>query len=93
MAYLGKLIPPKLTTIERDAITSPSEGEVVYNTTTLSLNLFDGSSWVNIDVYGTNLNQFILSTETNTSAPHTTWVSVINDSTSSLVAGDYRFRK
>lgn len=40
-------------------------------------------------VYGTNLNQFILSTETNTSAPHTTWVSVINDSTSSLVAGDY----
>ena len=89
MAYLGKLIPPKLTTIERDAITSPSEGEVVYNTTTLSLNLFDGSSWVNIDVYGTNLNQFILSTETNTSAPHTTWVSVINDSTSSLVAGDY----
>ncbi len=40
-------------------------------------------------VYGTNLNQFILSTETNTSAPHTTWVSVINDNTSSLVAGDY----
>ena len=40
-------------------------------------------------VYGTNLNQFILSTETNTSAPHTTWVSVVNGSTSSLVAGDY----
>ena len=40
-------------------------------------------------VYGTNFNQFILSTETNTSAPHNTWVSVINSSTSSLVAGDY----
>jgi len=47
------------------------------------------SSGPSPSVYGTNLNQFILSTERNTSAPHTTWVSVINDSTSSLVAGDY----
>ena len=48
MTYLGKLIPSKLTTVQRDAITSPSEGEVVYNTTTLRLNLFDGSSWINV---------------------------------------------
>jgi len=48
VTYLGKLIPSKLTTVQRDAITSPSEGEVVYNTTTLRLNLFDGSSWINV---------------------------------------------
>lgn len=40
-------------------------------------------------VYGTNLNQFISSSETNTSAPHTTFVNVINSSTTSLQAGDY----
>ena len=40
-------------------------------------------------VYGTNFNQFISASETNTSAPHTTWVNIINNSTGSLDAGDY----
>jgi hypothetical protein len=40
-------------------------------------------------VYGTNFNQFILASETNTSAPHTTWVNIINGNTTSLDAGDY----
>ena len=43
-------------------------------------------------VYGTNFNQFISASETNTSAPHTTWVNIINSSTASLDAGDYELR-
>jgi hypothetical protein len=40
-------LPPKQTSIQRDAISSPTAGLVVYNTTTSSLNYYDGSSWVN----------------------------------------------
>lgn len=40
-------------------------------------------------VYGTNFNKFISASETNTSAPHTTWVSIVNSSTAPLDAGDY----
>jgi hypothetical protein len=36
--------PPKLTLDQRDAIT-PSEGNVIYNTTDKSLNLYSDSSW------------------------------------------------
>lgn len=39
--------------------------------------------------YGSNLNRFSASTEVNTSAPHTNWVNVLNDVTTSLAAGDY----
>lgn len=38
-------IPPKMSTTQRDAITSPSAGMIVYNTTTNALNLYT-SSWV-----------------------------------------------
>ena len=38
-------LPPRLTTTERDAIGTPAEGLVVYNTTTQVLNFYNGSSW------------------------------------------------
>jgi hypothetical protein len=38
-------LPPKMTTTQRDAIGSPSEGLVVYNTTTKVLNFYNGSVW------------------------------------------------
>jgi len=39
-------LPPRMTTAQRDAIASPAEGLVVYNTTTKSLDLRAASSWL-----------------------------------------------
>lgn len=38
-------LPPRMTTVQRDAISSPSEGLIIQNTTTNQLNFFDGTSW------------------------------------------------
>lgn len=43
-------LPPRMTTTQRDAISSPAEGLVVYNTTTDRLNAYDGSSWLEVAV-------------------------------------------
>ncbi|WP_448044405.1 C1q-like domain-containing protein [Bradyrhizobium liaoningense] len=39
-------LPPRMTGVQRDAIASPAEGLVVYNTTTKSLDLRVASSWL-----------------------------------------------
>ncbi len=38
-------LPPRMTTTQRDAITSPAIGLVIYNTSTNCLNFFIGSGW------------------------------------------------
>jgi len=38
-------LPPRMTTVERDAITSVPAGLTVYNTTTNKLNFYNGSAW------------------------------------------------
>jgi len=40
-------LPPKLTTVQRDAILTPTEGLIVYNTTDHKLQCYDGSAWQN----------------------------------------------
>jgi hypothetical protein len=39
-------MPPRMTTTQRDAIASPTEGMYVHNTTTKGLNFYNGTSWV-----------------------------------------------
>ena len=39
-------LPPRMTTAQRDAITSPSVGLVIYNITTNCLNYFVGGGWI-----------------------------------------------
>jgi hypothetical protein len=39
------LLPPRMTTTQRDAITTPGAGEFIYNTTTNKLNFYNGSAW------------------------------------------------
>ena len=39
-------LPPRMTTTQRDAISSPATGLTIYNTTTNALNVYNGSSWV-----------------------------------------------
>ena len=38
-------LPPRMTTTQRDAISSPAEGLVVYNTSTKVLNFHNGTAW------------------------------------------------
>jgi len=38
-------LPPRITTIERNKITNPVEGTMIYNTTTHKLNVFTGKFW------------------------------------------------
>lgn len=38
-------LPPRMTTTERDAITSPPAGLMVYNSTTNKLNFYNGTAW------------------------------------------------
>lgn len=40
------LLAPRMTTAQRNAISSPANGLIVFNTTTNSIDYFDGSSWV-----------------------------------------------
>lgn len=45
-------LPPRMTTTERNAITTPATGLTIYNTTTGSVNVYNGSSWVELGVSG-----------------------------------------
>jgi hypothetical protein len=38
-------LPPQMTTTQRDAISSPPAGLIIYNTTTNKINFFNGTSW------------------------------------------------
>ena len=38
-------LPPRMTTAQRDAITSVPAGLMIYNTSTNKLNFFNGSAW------------------------------------------------
>ena len=40
------LLPPRLTTAQRDAIATPAAGLMIYNTSTNRPNFYDGSAWV-----------------------------------------------
>ncbi len=41
-------LPPRMTTTERDAIATPEEGLVIYNTTTKTLQFHNSFSWVDV---------------------------------------------
>ncbi len=48
------LLPPRLTTTQRDAVGSPAEGLLIYNDTTNKLNVHNGSGWEAVG--GTTIN-------------------------------------
>jgi uncharacterized protein (TIGR02145 family) len=45
MSVSKGLLPPRVTTSDRDAIGNPAEGLVIFNTSTRSLEVFDGERW------------------------------------------------
>ena len=42
----GGVVFPRLTTTQRDAISSPTNGETIYNTTTTQVESYNGTAWV-----------------------------------------------
>ena len=42
------LSAPQLTTTQRDALTSPRDGSLIYNTTTNKIQCKENGSWVNL---------------------------------------------
>lgn len=61
------LLIPRMTTAQRDAITSPATGLQVYNLTTNTLNYYNGTSWQAVGAGGsglTSLNGLTGSTQT-----------------------------
>ena len=58
MKVQGEFIPPKITTAQRTAITSPEDGSIIYNTTTKSLEIYDltTTSWKLTSVFTPTIN-------------------------------------
>ncbi|UCG88387.1 MAG: hypothetical protein JSW71_07550, partial [Gemmatimonadota bacterium] len=46
------LLIPRMTTTQRDAISSPATGLIIYNTTTNQRNFYNGSAWVVVEDQG-----------------------------------------
>ena len=42
----GAFVPPRMTTTQRDALSSPPNGSVIYNTTTNKMNFRENGAWV-----------------------------------------------
>ena len=45
----GGFLPPRMNRAQRDAITLPAEGLVIYNTDEKTLNIFTGTNWGNLN--------------------------------------------
>lgn len=76
------ILPPRLTTAERDAISSPAEGLTVYNTTNKALEFFDGTNWISA-VDGSVVTTFFSSSYVHCAAA-TTVVEVISPTTNRI---------
>lgn len=46
------LLPPRMTTTQRDAISSPPTGLTIFNTTTNKLNAYNGTAWAEVGSSG-----------------------------------------
>lgn len=55
---LRGFLPPRLTTTERDAISSPATGLVIYNTTTGRFDFYGGASWILLPATSDKLSVF-----------------------------------
>ena len=45
------LLPPRMTTTQRDSINSPAAGLVIFNTTTSNLEYYNGTAWVGAGIF------------------------------------------
>lgn len=55
----GSIPAPKMTTVQRDAVSAPTAGLQVYNTDTNALNVYSGTSWIPVGSGGAGETNFI----------------------------------
>lgn len=61
LSPLGMVIP-RLTTIERDAVVSPSNGLQIYNTSSNEINYYNGTAWKALGVAGAGVTSLVAGT-------------------------------
>lgn len=76
-------LPPRMTTTQRDAITSPAAGLIIYNTTNNSLEIRSASAWLTLTT--------LTGTETLTSKTLTTPVLSASSDATVPAAGTVRY--
>ena len=52
-------LPPRMTTAQRNAISSPAKGSVIYNTTTNLLNHYNGSAWLAVGAVASGASETV----------------------------------
>ena len=57
------LLPPRMTTAQRDAIASPAAGLIIFNTTTNSVQLYNGSGWLSLSPSFVPLPAIVIGTQ------------------------------
>ncbi len=57
------LLPPRITTAQRDLITKPAAGLVLYNSTTNSIQLYSGSEWISLTASFVPLPAIVIGTQ------------------------------
>ena len=57
------LLPPRITTAQRDLITTPAAGLVLYNSTTNSIQLYSGSEWISLTASFVPLPAIVIGTQ------------------------------
>jgi uncharacterized protein (TIGR02145 family) len=56
-------LPPRMTTTQRDAIASPAAGLIIYNATTNSVQLYNGSGWLSLSPSFVPLPAIVIGTQ------------------------------
>jgi len=66
-------LPPRMTTVQRNAIASPASGLVIYNTTSSAFNYYNGSTWIELMSGG---NQTFVGTKTFSTRVNTAYLEL-----------------
>ncbi len=72
-------LPPKLTTVQRDAIAAPADGLTVFNTTEDCINVFQGGNWQTYCNLRYSASCNCVEYLTNYSSATPTWIPVSRD--------------
>jgi len=83
----GGLLLPRMTTAQRDAISSPANGLQIYNTTTNQIQYYNGSSWQSLGVAGSGVQQ--VNTGTGLTGGPITSMGTISLANTSVTPGSY----
>jgi CRISPR/Cas system-associated exonuclease Cas4 (RecB family) len=90
-------LPPRMTTTQRDDISSPAEGLTIYNDTTNALNIYNGSAWGAVTGGGGALDDLTDVTITSVASGNllqyngSAWVNVIPSAAMTTTTIDINF--